>query len=104
MQHAQGIAEQHYGSGPPQIPVLRPQLQRKMPNLNYQQNPSSLSELKMTSKKKNDLLNAYFSNQNGPNGSSMTDLETLESQGLIQSKNQEYYSNIEPGMIQGLNG
>jgi len=36
MQHAQGsIGEQHYGSNQAQIPVLRPQLQRKMPNLNY---------------------------------------------------------------------
>jgi hypothetical protein len=40
----------------------------------------------MTSKKKNELLNAYFSNQIGPGGS-MTDLETLESQGLLIGKN-----------------
>lgn len=34
----------------------------------------------------------------------MTDLETLESQGLIAAKNQEYYSNMDPNQINGING
>lgn len=54
--------------------------------------PSGLNELKMSNKKKNDLMNVYFQNGQDISGNpnaSIGELDTVESQGLIMNQIKE---------------